>query len=53
MLDAEVVSKAKKPTEAEAKKFYDDNTEKIPGTYAETKVSNDDSIVRVGLNYKP
>jgi protein-disulfide isomerase len=37
LLDAEVVSKAKKPTEAEAKKFYDDNTEKIPGTYAETK----------------
>lgn len=23
------------------------------GTYAETKVSNDDSILRVGLNYKP
>jgi protein-disulfide isomerase len=37
LLDAEVVSKAKKPTDAEAKKFYDDNTEKIPGTFAETK----------------
>jgi protein-disulfide isomerase len=37
LLDAEEVSKAKKPTDAEAKKFYDDNTEKIPGTFAETK----------------
>jgi protein-disulfide isomerase len=37
LLDAEVVSKAKKPTEVEARKFYDDNTEKIPGTFAETR----------------
>jgi protein-disulfide isomerase len=37
LLDAEVVNKARKPTEAEAKKFYDDNTEKIPGTFAETR----------------
>jgi protein-disulfide isomerase len=37
LLDTEVVSKAKKPSEAEARKFYDDNTEKIPGTFAETR----------------
>jgi protein-disulfide isomerase len=37
LLDAEVIGKTRKPTDAEAKKFYDDNTEKIPGTFAETK----------------
>lgn len=37
LLEREVISKARKPTEAEARKFYDDNTEKIPGTFAETK----------------
>jgi protein-disulfide isomerase len=37
LLDQEITAKIKKPTEAEARKFYDDNTEKIPGTFAETK----------------
>lgn len=37
LLDAEVIGKTRKPTDAEAKKFYDDNTAKIPGTFAETK----------------
>jgi protein-disulfide isomerase len=37
LLDAEVIGKTRKPSEAEARKFYDDNTAKIPGTFAETK----------------
>jgi len=37
LLQAEVGAKVRKPTEAEAKKFYDENTEQIPGTFAETK----------------
>ncbi|MBI3651228.1 MAG: thioredoxin domain-containing protein [Acidobacteria bacterium] len=37
LLDQEVITKIRKPTEAEARKFYDDNTEKIAGTFAESK----------------
>ncbi len=37
LLQAEVGAKVRKPTEQEAKKFYDENTEQIPGTFAETK----------------
>ena len=37
LLEAEISGKVKKPTEAEAKKFYDENIEKIPGTFAESK----------------
>ncbi|MEW6125468.1 MAG: thioredoxin domain-containing protein [Acidobacteriota bacterium] len=37
LFEAEVVAKSKKPTEEEAKKFYDENTAQIPGTFAETK----------------
>lgn len=37
LFEAEVVAKSKKPTEEEARKFYDENTSQIPGTYAETK----------------
>ena len=37
LLEAELSAKMKPPTEAEAKKFYDENIEKIPGTFAESK----------------
>ena len=37
LLESEVSGKIKKPTDQEAKKFYDENIEKIPGTFAESK----------------
>ncbi len=37
LFEAEVAAKSKKPTDDEAKKFYDENTSQIPGTFAETK----------------
>lgn len=37
LLESEITAKVTKPSEADARKFYDANIEKIPGTFAESK----------------